>query len=195
MMSRTIEVSEKTYQRAEKLAALIHQDVDEILTMLLEVSLPLIPEIDVDRPIPKLSDADILALSQLQMQPDADQRHSELLAQQNARPLHDSERIELNALMHVYEIGMLYKAQALEEAVRRNNPKNLTYYLNLPYSIRLVPDEDGTWFAEIPELPGCMTVGDSKLDALDMLEDAKLTWISGALLAGDVIPEQEKMHG
>lgn len=78
---------------------------------------------------------------------------------------------------------------------KMNNQKDLNYYLNLPYTIRLVPDEDGTWFAEIPELPGCMTVGDTKFEALEMLEDAKLTWISGALLAGDAIPEPERMQG
>jgi predicted RNase H-like HicB family nuclease len=39
-----------------------------------------------------------------------------------------------------------------------------------------------------------MTVGDTQLEALEMLEDAKLTWISGRLEAGDPIPEPQAVH-
>lgn len=119
MMTRTIAISDKTYQRAEKLARLIRRDVDEILTMLLEVSLPLTPEINIDRPITDLSDSETMALCRLQMQPDSDKRHSELLAFQKERDLRDTEQIELDALTRVYEIGLLYKAQAMAEAVKR----------------------------------------------------------------------------
>jgi len=62
-------------------------------------------------------------------------------------------------------------------------------YLSLPYAIMLIPDADGTWFASIPDLPGCMTVGETQAEALDMIEDAKLAWISGRLEANDPIPE------
>ena len=68
---------------------------------------------------------------------------------------------------------------------------DLTYYLILSYAIVLIPDEDGSWLAKLPDLPGCMTVGDTKMEALELLEDAKLTWISGRLQAGDPIPEPE----
>jgi antitoxin HicB len=68
-------------------------------------------------------------------------------------------------------------------------PKTLDYYLSLPYSIVLTPTEDGGWFAEIPDLPGCMTYGDTREEVLEMIDDVKLTWISGSLLAGDPIPE------
>lgn len=70
-----------------------------------------------------------------------------------------------------------------------NPNKDLSYYIALPYSILLIPEEDGGWFAEIPELPGCMTFGDTKEEVLELIEDAKLTWISGSLEAGDPIPE------
>lgn len=69
--------------------------------------------------------------------------------------------------------------------------KQISYYLNLPYSILLVPDEEGSWFAEIPELPGCMTFADTKQDALEMIEDAKRTWLEMSLKHGDPIPEPE----
>lgn len=62
-------------------------------------------------------------------------------------------------------------------------------YMARPYAIVLVPDENGIWFAKIPDLPGCMTFGDTQEEALELIEDAKRTWISGSLLAGDPIPE------
>jgi antitoxin HicB len=47
-------------------------------------------------------------------------------------------------------------------------PKTLEYYLTLPYPIVLIPDEDGYWFAEIPLLPGCMTQGASREEAVQV---------------------------
>jgi antitoxin HicB len=81
----------------------------------------------------------------------------------------------------------------MEHRGAEDTDKDLAYYMALPYSILLIPDEDGTWFAKIPELPGCMTVGYDKHDALDMIEDAKLAWISGSLEMGYPIPEPQKV--
>jgi predicted RNase H-like HicB family nuclease len=69
--------------------------------------------------------------------------------------------------------------------------KALEYYLSLPYTIELTPDEDGYWFAEIPLLEGCMTNGASQMDALDMIKDAKRAWLTTALELGLAIPEPE----
>lgn len=67
--------------------------------------------------------------------------------------------------------------------------KDLDYYLSLPYTIELTPDEDGYWFAEIPLLDGCMTNGESREDALTMIDDAKRAWLVTALEMGLEIPE------
>lgn len=69
--------------------------------------------------------------------------------------------------------------------------KNLTYYLSLPYPIELIPDEDGFWFARIPLLEGCMTNGDSREEALRMIDEAKQLWLETALEVGKTIPEPE----
>lgn len=69
--------------------------------------------------------------------------------------------------------------------------RNLEYYLSLPYTIELTPDVDGYWFAEIPLLEGCMTNGDSRADALAMIDDAKRSWLETALELGLPIPEPE----
>lgn len=66
-------------------------------------------------------------------------------------------------------------------------------YLELPYKIVLVRDrwEDGTegWFAEVEELPGCMSQGRSPEKAVANVQDAMLGWISVALEDGKEIPE------
>lgn len=69
--------------------------------------------------------------------------------------------------------------------------KGLDYYLSLPYTIELTPDEDGFWFAEIPLLEGCFTNGFSREDALTMIDDAKRAWLETALVLGVLIPEPE----
>jgi len=70
--------------------------------------------------------------------------------------------------------------------------KNLKYYLKLDYTIRLKQNEDGSYFVEIEELPGCMTEGDNKEEVLDLIEDAKRAWITVALKRKISIPEPEK---
>lgn len=67
--------------------------------------------------------------------------------------------------------------------------KDLNYYLQLQYTIRLKKNSDGSYFAEIEELPGCMTEGDTEKDALVMLEDAKKAWLQVALERKQTIPE------
>lgn len=69
--------------------------------------------------------------------------------------------------------------------------KNLDYYLSLPYTIELTPDEDGFWFAEISLLPGCVTQGASREETLVMIDEAKILWLETALEEGIAIPEPE----
>jgi antitoxin HicB len=71
----------------------------------------------------------------------------------------------------------------------------LEYYLSLPYTVELMPDEDGYWFARIPLLPVCMTNGNSREDALEMLDDAKRLWLETALSLDMTIPEPQLERG
>lgn len=63
------------------------------------------------------------------------------------------------------------------------------HFRSLPYPIELIPDEEGYWFAQIPMLPGCMTQGASREEALEMLDEAKELWLETALSKGIPIPE------
>lgn len=67
--------------------------------------------------------------------------------------------------------------------------KDLKYYLNLTYTTRIKRNSDGSYFAEIEELPGCMTEADTKGGVLKMLEDAKKAWLETAIDRGIDIPE------
>lgn len=70
--------------------------------------------------------------------------------------------------------------------------KNLEYYLNLNYEIKirkLSDDEGGGWFAEIPLLPGCMSDGETSQEVIANVNDAKKDWIEASLELGRSIPE------
>lgn len=50
-------------------------------------------------------------------------------------------------------------------------------------------DEDQSFVADVPELPGCMAHGDSYESALANARDAVAHWIETAKELGDSIPE------
>ena len=67
--------------------------------------------------------------------------------------------------------------------------KDVNYYMNLPYTIVLKKYPDGSYFAEIKELPGCMTEADSKEEVLAMIDDAMRGWIEITIQDDRPIPE------
>ena len=70
--------------------------------------------------------------------------------------------------------------------------KGIEYYMSLQYRINLRPlseDDGGGWLAEAIELPGCMSDGENKIEAIQNLEGAKEAWIATALEKGFNIPE------
>ncbi|HHV15198.1 MAG TPA: type II toxin-antitoxin system HicB family antitoxin [Gelria sp.] len=73
--------------------------------------------------------------------------------------------------------------------------KNLSYYLDLNYDIkirRLTEEEGGGWFAEIPLLPGCISDGETVEQLLVNIEDAKKCWFESCLESGRSIPEPQE---
>lgn len=61
----------------------------------------------------------------------------------------------------------------------------------MEYNFTVFQDEDGTWFLKYPDLPGCMTCGDTLEEVVRMGEDAKTGWIELALEDGRKIPESK----
>ena len=50
------------------------------------------------------------------------------------------------------------------------------------------PLESGKYFIKVPDLPGCVSEGNSLLDALDMAKDAIAMWLCDAEDNNEVIP-------
>ena len=116
----TITLPDEVYQRAERFARLANRDIASVLVDTIQLSIPPIRADIFDlEPISDLPDEQVLALTELQMEPDQDARLSELLDRQQAGFLTENERLELQALMQIYQEGLLRKATALSEAVKR----------------------------------------------------------------------------
>jgi hypothetical protein len=116
----TITLPDETYLRAQRFARLANRDLASLLADTVIGSLPPMSEkIDNLEAIVLLTDDQIIALTELQMDFTQDQRLSELLNEQQARILTDAEKQELESLMQIYQEGLLRKATALSEAVKR----------------------------------------------------------------------------
>jgi len=115
-----LELPEKTYRRAQRLAELTEREVTEVLADALTLSLPAFDSAQKSvQPVSELSDTAVLALADSTMEPSDDLRLSELLYRQQAELLSEPEHVELARLMEVYQEGLLLKAEGLAEAVRR----------------------------------------------------------------------------
>jgi len=128
----TLAIPDSVYSRAEHLAQLLSRNVADVLTEAITLSLSPVG-LPSDRPsdiscppVASLSDAEVLAMSELQMEPEQNQRLSELLDQQQAGLLTEGDRRELWILIQIYQEKLLLKAQALREAVQRGLREPLT---------------------------------------------------------------------
>lgn len=108
----TLEVPEALAHSARAVAARTHRRVEDVLAEWLERTAGALP-------IEALSDEQVLALRDLQMD-DAEQAElGDLLGRQREGLLADAERARLAALLEIYQQGMLQKARALKVAVER----------------------------------------------------------------------------
>ena len=71
--------------------------------------------------------------------------------------------------------------------------KTVEYYMALPYTTEIVPDENG-FFIRVRELDGCMSVGTTKAEALEMIEDAMREWLHIAIEDDLDIPLPESLR-
>lgn len=110
----TLTLPDEVYRQAELLAQQYCRNLADVLVETLEILLA--PN---TKPISTLADSEVVALTQLRLQPLQEQRLSELLDSQQSGTITQTERSELEALIHIYEDRLLQQAQALNEAVRR----------------------------------------------------------------------------
>ena len=66
--------------------------------------------------------------------------------------------------------------------------QSLDYYLSLKYPITLYPDVEGGYVAEIKDLPGCLTQGESLEETINNINEARELWLETAYDSQDEIP-------
>jgi hypothetical protein len=116
----TLTLQDNAYERAEQLAKLSGRDISDVLTVMLQASLPPLDALlQLTKPTESLSNQEILLLANSRMDAAQNQRMSMLLEKQQSGDLDEVERYELSLLLHAYQEGSLRKAQALAEAVQR----------------------------------------------------------------------------
>ena len=67
--------------------------------------------------------------------------------------------------------------------------KTLNDYLAMSYRLEIVRDDaEGGFVASYPDLPGCITCGETEEEAVKNALDAKKVWLEAALEDGLAIP-------
>lgn len=73
--------------------------------------------------------------------------------------------------------------------------KTLNDYLVLSYRMEIIRDSDeGGFVASYPDLPGCITCGETEEEALKNALDAKKAWLEAALEENIEIPEPDSLE-
>ena len=108
----TLELPEALAQQAKQIATLTHRRLEEILVEWIDYAIA-------ELPIESLSDNQILALCDLQMEAAQQEIFSGLLAQNREGELNEAGVSRLDGLMQVYRRGLIHKARALKVAVER----------------------------------------------------------------------------
>lgn len=113
----TLTLPDTVLERARLWAERSGQPVADFLTETIEVSL--LPLGQAPPPMTEWASGEVLSAAECQLSSDDDRRFSELLAGRREGCLSQPEVAELHQLMQLYQEGLLRKAMALREAVRR----------------------------------------------------------------------------
>lgn len=69
-----------------------------------------------------------------------------------------------------------------------DRPEPLEFYLDKVYPFVVYPAEEGGYVAEVEELPGCITQGETLDEVAERIEDARRGWVEVAYETGEEIP-------
>jgi predicted RNase H-like HicB family nuclease len=59
----------------------------------------------------------------------------------------------------------------------------------VPWTIEVEQEEDGRWLAEVPELPGVLTYGQTRQEAIERAQVLSLRVLADRLDHGEPVPE------
>jgi hypothetical protein len=108
----TVELPEELARRAHAVAAQTRRPVEEVLVEWMSRAAS-------DPPVESLSDEELLALCDAELEEDLQEELSDLLERQREGAIKGPERDRLRELMSLYRRGLVRKAQALQGAVAR----------------------------------------------------------------------------
>ena len=72
--------------------------------------------------------------------------------------------------------------------------KTLNDYMEMSYRMEIMEDKEGGFVVSYPDLPGCITCGETIESAVANALDAKKTWIEAALDEGIEIYEPDSLE-
>lgn len=115
----TIQVADHIINRAATVASYKQQSIEEVIAHSLEAAPP-------ELPIESLPDEEVLRLAAMKFTPEQQEKFSDLLERNRENELDAAGRRELDQMMQFYELGLVRKAEALQEAVIRGLMEPLT---------------------------------------------------------------------
>ena len=122
MAQLTLKLPDNLVEHVRYFGQVTRRDVEAVLADTLEMMWPAWEDLlhsDHFPPMASLSDAEIMELADLKMDPVQNDRLGELQSQGKISGLTAAEQFELLVLIHLYQIGQLRKSEGLAEAVRR----------------------------------------------------------------------------
>lgn len=73
--------------------------------------------------------------------------------------------------------------------------KTIEEYMALLYRMEIVPDTaEGGFVVSFPDLPGCLSSGETMVQALENAADAKRAWLDAALEEGLEVPKPDALE-
>lgn len=59
----------------------------------------------------------------------------------------------------------------------------------VPFAVEIEQEEDGRWIADVPALPGVMTYGETRKDAIARVQALALRVLADRMEHGEAIPD------
>jgi predicted RNase H-like HicB family nuclease len=64
----------------------------------------------------------------------------------------------------------------------------------MPFTMHVEQEDDGRWLAEVPELPGVMSYGQTRQQAIDRVQALALRILADRLQHGEPLPQLEPVR-
>lgn len=59
----------------------------------------------------------------------------------------------------------------------------------MPFTLEVEQEDDGRWLAEVPEMPGVLTYGQTRQQAIDRARALTLRLLADRLDSGEAVPQ------